>query len=238
MIRTLIVAIFLVIFFLISLPCYVVLYFLTKAAPITAQHASQRIVCSALSFILTVCGVKVVVSGRENIPKDIPVLYIGNHTSYFDIVSTYPVLPPGVGFVAKKELNRFALLRYWLRLLRGLTFDRDDPRSGMKMILTAIEYVKQGFSMFIYPEGTRSRGGEMGEFKAGSFKVATRTGCPIVPVAISGSADIFENHIPIIRPSTVYIRFGKPIDISSLSAEEKKGLAKHVQGLIADMLKK
>ncbi len=237
MIRTILVAIFLILFFLISLPCYAVLHFMTKASPVHAQHISQTIVCGALSFILKVCGVTVVVTGKENIPLNKPVLYIGNHTSYFDIVSTYPQLPAGVGFVAKKELDRFALLRYWLKLLRGLTFDRDDPRSGMKMILTAIEYVKQGFSMFIYPEGTRMRNGELGDFKAGSFKVATRTGCPIIPVAISGSADIFENHIPIIRPSTVNIRFGRPIDIASLSPEEKKGLAKHVRDTIDDMLK-
>ncbi len=236
MIRTIIVALFLVIFFLFSLPCYAILHFVTKVAPIRAQHASQRIVCGALNLILMVCGVKVIVIGKENIPADKTVLYIGNHTSYFDIVSTYPQLPLGVGFVAKKELDRFALLRYWLKLLRGLTFDRDDPRSGMKMILTSIEYVKQGFSMFIYPEGTRMRNGELGDFKAGSFKVATRTGCPIVPVAIKGSADIFENHIPIIRPSTVTIQFGKPVDVATLSSDERKFLARDVKSTIADML--
>ncbi|MBQ7676968.1 MAG: 1-acyl-sn-glycerol-3-phosphate acyltransferase, partial [Lachnospiraceae bacterium] len=178
MIRTVFVGLFLALFFLFSLPCCAVLFLTRHVFPMQTQHISQKIVCGALNIILMLTGSDITVLGLENIPTDKPVLFIGNHTGYFDIVSTYPVLPAGVGFVAKKELDRFALLRWWLRLLHGLTFDRNDPRSGMKMILTAIDEVKNGYSMFIYPEGTRSKTGEVGEFKAGSFKVATRTNCP------------------------------------------------------------
>ena len=236
MFRTLLVGLFLIVFFLVSLPCYAVLFLTRRFAPKKTQEISQNIVCGALSLILKLCGADVTVTGLEQIPKNTPVLFIGNHTGYFDIVSTYPLLPAGVGFVAKQEIDRFLLLRLWMRLLHGLTFDRSDPRSGMRMILAAIDEVKNGYSMFIYPEGTRVRTGELGEFKAGSFKVATRTGCPIVPVAISGTADIFENHIPVIKPSHVFIRFGKPVLLSELTADEKKHIGPLVKERISDML--
>lgn len=236
MIRTVLVALFLVIFFLFSLPCYAVLFLTRRVFPRKTQEVSQRIVCFALNCILGLAGSSLTVNGTEHIPTGKPVLFIGNHTGYFDIVSTYPQLPLGVGFVAKKEINRFALLRWWMRLLHGLTFDRKDPRSGMKMIIAAIDEVKNGFSMFIYPEGTRSKTGKLGEFKAGSFKVATRTNCPIIPVAISGTADVFENHIPFIRPQAIKIRFGEPIVLDALSPEEKKHIGDYVKGIIRSMI--
>ncbi len=236
MIRTFFVALFLVIFFIFSLPCCAVLYIMRHFAPKSAQNISQSIVCGALSVISAISGVDIDADGVANIPKDKAVLFIGNHRSYFDIVTTYPLLPSGVGFVAKKEIDRFALLRWWMRLLHGLTFDRSDPRSGMRMILAAIDEVKSGCSMFIYPEGTRMGSGDLGEFKAGSFKVASRTGCPVIPVAVSGTPEIFENHIPFIRPSHVKIRFGEPILLSDLSAEEKKHIGDYVKGKIQDML--
>lgn len=236
MIRTIILAIFLACFFLISLPFYLILPLLSKVSPRSAQSIAQKMVCGALSIIWFICGIKVNVEGKERIPADQPVLYIGNHTSYFDIVTTYPLLPTPTGYVAKKEINKIALLKYWMRSLRGLTFDRKDPHSGMHMIMDAIEEIKTGYSIFIFPEGTRSHTGEMGEFKAGSFKIATRTNCPIIPVAISGTADIFENHMPVIRPNTVTITFGEPIIPSELSVENKKHIGDFVKKKIADML--
>lgn len=237
MIRTAFVGIFLAVFFLLSLPCYAVLFITRHFFPKWTQRVSQRIVCFALSLILQMTGSRLTVTGKENLPTDgRPVLFAGNHTGYFDIVTTYPLLPDGVGFIAKKELDRFALLRFWLRLLHGLTFNREDPRSGMRMILAAIEEIKAGYSMFIYPEGTRCKNGELGEFKTGSFKIATRTGCPVIPVAISGTADIFENHIPFIRPQKIRIHFGEAILLDALGTDEKKHIGDYVKGRIQTFL--
>ncbi len=237
MIRTMVVALFLLLFFVVSLPLYVIIPFIAKFNQKLADRISQNVVCKALVFISSLSGMKVVTEGMENIPKDEAVLFIGNHRSYFDIVATYPLMINRTGYVAKQELDKIPLLKYWLRLLHGLTFDRHDPRSGLNMIKSAIELIKSGYSVFIFPEGTRIKEEGLGEFRAGSFKVATRTGCAIIPVAILGSDNMFERHVPAIRPSEVRIRFGAPIRPADLSPEEKKHIASYVKGKIETMLK-
>ena len=236
MIRTIITAVFLVFYFLLSLPLYGLIPLVGRVNAELADRMAQGSVKWALRRILHIAGVRLQIEGREHIPTDEAVLYIGNHQSYFDIVATYPNVVGNVGYVAKQEIDRIALLRYWMPLLHGLTFDREDPRSGMKMIIAAIDNVKAGYSMFIFPEGTRSKDGTLGEFKAGSFKISTRTNCPVIPVAITGTAEIFEKHIPFIRPADVVIRFGKPIRPDELDKEEKKHIARLVQGTIQEML--
>ena len=111
-----------------------------------------------------------------------------------------------------------------------------DTRQGLQTILTAIEHVKKGISIFVFPEGTRSKDGKMKEFKAGAFKIATKTGCPIIPVAISGTADIFENHLPLIKSRPVVITIGEPIAVNSLEKDEKKHISDYTHKIMEDML--
>ena len=117
-----------------------------------------------------------------------------------------------------------------------LFLDRDDMRQGLKTILTAVENVKQGYSVFIMPEGTRNHNEEMLPFKEGSFKVAEKSGCPIVPIAFSNTDALYELHKPWVKKAKVVVHFGEPIYIDGISREEKKELAGKVQGIIADML--
>ena len=235
MIRTIITALFLVVFFLISLPLYGVIALVSKVSQRKADDIAQGAVKWALRVIQKIAGVDLVVNGFENIPGE-TTLFIGNHTSFFDIVVTYPLLPHVTGYVAKKEIDKVPLLKWWMPCLHGLTFERDNPRSGMKMIMSCIDNLKQGYSMFIFPEGTRAKEGEMLDFKAGSFKPATRTGVPIMPVAITGTADIFEKHMPFIRSSKVVVSFGEPVYPASLTPEEKKHIARYVQDKVEAML--
>ena len=116
--------------------------------------------------------------------------------------------------------------------------DRSDLKAGLKTILTAIDYIKKGISIWIFPEGTRNKSEEeMLPFKEGSLKIAEKSGCPIIPVAISHSADIFERQSPKIRKSSVTFRFGEPIDLKALSKEEKKFLGSYTQERIRSMLR-
>ena len=174
-------------------------------------------------------------------PKDQAVLYIGNHRSFFDILLTYVLCPDLTGYVAKKEMEPIPLLSTWMRYLHCLFLDRKDIKEGMKTILTAIEKVKSGISICIFPEGTRNKGTdelELLPFHDGSFKIATKSGCPIIPMAISNSAEIFENHFPKIKPCKVVVEYGKPIYPEELSREDKKRLGAYTQGIILEMLKK
>lgn len=111
----------------------------------------------SFKFILWEAGTKVTIIGEENVPKDTPVLYIGNHRSYFDIVLSYSRCPIRTGYIAKKEMERYPLLSNWMRYLHCLFLDRKDIKQGLKTILTAIEKIKSGISICIFPEGTRNK---------------------------------------------------------------------------------
>ena len=110
----------------------------------------------AFRVIMFICGVKLTVKGDENVPKDEPVLYICNHKSYFDIIITYSRCPNLTGYISKDTLGKVPLLNIWMKRLYCLFLDRKDIKQGLKTILTAIDYVKQGVSMCIFPEGTRN----------------------------------------------------------------------------------
>ena len=142
------------------------------------------------------------------------------------------------GFVAKDSMGKIPSLRVWMRYVYCLFLDRKDIKQGMKTILQAIEYVKQGVSIAIFPEGTRNTGEELSmlPFKEGSFKIALKTGCPIVPVAINNSAEIFENHLPKLKKAHVVIEYGKPIYPSELDNDEKKHVGVSCQNIIREML--
>ena len=191
---------------------------------------------ATFKLILWVTGADITYIGLENIPKDQAVLYIGNHNSYFDILLTYSRCPGLTGYVAKSEMLRYPLLRDWMKRLYCLFLDRTDIRAGLQTILTGIEYIKNGVSICIFPEGTRSKDGKMQPFKEGSMKMASKTGCPIIPIAISNSAEIMENHFPKIRPCRVIVEYGAPIYPKELTREEQKFLGAYTQKKIQSML--
>ena len=186
--------------------------------------------------MLWITGADISYIGRENVPKDRAVLYVGNHNSYFDILLTYSQCPGLTGYVAKSEMLRYPLLRDWMKRLYCVFLDRSDLRAGMQMILTCIDYIKNGISICIFPEGTRSKDGQMQPFHEGSLKMAAKTGCPIIPMAISNSAQIFENHMPFVRPCKVIVEYGAPVYPKELSKEDQKFLGAYTQKKIQEML--
>lgn len=107
----------------------------------------------------------------------------------------------------RKRWKKFLLLSTWMRFVYCLFLDRENPKEGLKTILQAIDYVKNGISICIFPEGTRNKGEELSllPFKEGAFKIATKTGCPIVPISMNNTAEIFENHFPKIKKTHVVL---------------------------------
>ncbi|MCD7842722.1 MAG: 1-acyl-sn-glycerol-3-phosphate acyltransferase [Lachnospiraceae bacterium] len=240
MLRFFLIMIFLICFHIVSIPIFLIEWVLGKTKPAAREVSSLRIVQWTLKVITWLAGVDLTVIGEENVPEDVPVLYIGNHRSYFDIVLTYARCPRPTGYVAKKEMLKIPLLSRWMKILHCQFLDRSDLRAGMKTILTCIDLVKSGVSITIFPEGTRGKGKDeldMLPFHEGSFKIASKSGCPIIPMAITGSSAIFEDHMPYVRRRHVTLEYGAPIRLSELTKEQQKAPGKYVQGVIADMLK-
>ena len=241
MIRFIVVAVTVIGFLIFGFPLLAAQNSLGKKDPHQRDLESLKIIQTMFLFILRVSGVKVTVRGLENIPKDSAVLYVGNHRSYFDILVGYTTVPGPMGFVAKKEMLRYPLLSDWMVNVNCLFLDRDDIKAGLKMILDGIEKVKNGVSVWIFPEGTRNRHVDMLEllpFKEGSLKIAEKSGCPVVPVAMFGTADVFEKHIPFIRPAHVIVEYGKPFYIKELEPENRKKAGAYTRDVIIGMLEK
>lgn len=194
---------------------------------------------AAFQIFLWIAGVDVTVIGEENVPKDKAVLYVGNHRSFYDILLTYSRCPRLTGYVSKKSIKKVPLLNMWMIFLYCLFLDRDNMKEGLKTIKQGTEYLKKGISVCIFPEGTRGREeGKLLEFKEGSLKMAQKANAPIIPMAITNSAAIWENQFPKIRKTKVILEYGKPIYIDQLEAEQKKFLGAYTQGVIQEMLDK
>lgn len=239
MIRFFIIVIFLVIFLILSIPVFFVEWVIGKFNRKARDYSSLRIVQWGFKLILKVTGVETIVIGEENVPDE-PVLYIGNHRSFFDILLTYSRCPRLTGYVAKKEMKKIQLLSTWMKYLYCLFLDRENIKEGLKTILQAIEYVKQGISICIFPEGTRNKGEELSmlPFKDGAFKIATKTNCAIVPVSMNNTAEMLENHFPKVKRTKVVVEYGKPIYPNELDKETKKHIGTYVQEIIQTTINK
>ena len=241
MIRFILVCIVVIAYLVLTIPVLLVEWIIGKFSPSVKDISSLRIIQAVFKGVLWISGVKVTVIGEESVPKDAPVLYIGNHRSFFDIPLTYPRCPIRTGYVAKKELEKVPLLSSWMKYLHCLFLDRTDIKQGLKTILTAIEKVKSGISICIFPEGTRNKNEKETDllpFHEGSFKIATRAKCPIIPMAISGSVNLWEAHFPKIKPCHVVIEYGKPIYVDQLDKETQKHIGAYTQNILLEMLKK
>lgn len=238
MVRFILVISFLITYLIFSIPIHFVEWIIGKFNPDLKNRSSQKIVQWGFKVILFLSGVKVTVKGFENIPKDTAVLYIGNHRSFFDIAITYSLAPGLTGYVAKKEMETIPLLSTWMKYLHCLFLDRDNLKEGLKTILTGIEYINSGISICIFPEGTRNSGTEMLPFKEGSFKMAEKTGCPIIPMALTNTRDAFENHFPKIKKTHVILEYGTPIYPKELEKEQRKFLGHYTQNIIKEMYQK
>lgn len=236
--RIILVGLYLTIFGVFSIIALPLLWLTGKFNSGLQHRISQRIVKLAFGKVLFLSGIKKKVIGVERVPKDRSVLFIINHRGFFDVILAFYTVPVLSGFVSKKEIAKVPGLRLWMRLIRCVFLDRENPREGIKAILKGIENMKNGTSMFISPEGTRNSGEGLLEFKPGSLKMAEKAGCPIVPVAITNANKVFEDHLPWIKPAEMTIEYGEPIYIQELSKEARAKLLEHCREKVLELYEK
>ena len=163
-------------------------------------------------------NVNVDVTGLENVPEENGFMFFPNHQGMYDILALVEVCPKPITVVAKKEVSKIPLLRTVFKVMRPIFMDREDVRQSMQVIIEVSKQVSEGRNYVIFPEGTRSKNGnQVGEFKGGSFKSATKAKCPIVPVALIDSFKPFDTNT--IKQTTVQVHILKP-----MLYEEYKGM--------------
>ncbi|MDO4396640.1 MAG: lysophospholipid acyltransferase family protein [Clostridia bacterium] len=180
------------------------------------------------------CNIK----GQENIPMDRPCVFIANHQGYADIIVMLKAAEgKQIGFVAKDALQKLPYFGKWIKALHGVFIQRGDAKAALRSIQVGVNELKNGYSMVIFPEGTRSHCHDMGEFKAGSFKLATKAKVPVVPVTIDGSYHMFEEREIISSGATVNMIIHEPIETADMDRHEAAELPERVEKIIRDGLK-
>ena len=239
MIKFILVALGLFLYLVLFIPVMLILLIVRKFRPDVSTFVAQGMVSAVFRLMIFITGSKVEVRGSENIPKDGGVLFVSNHRSYFDILTGFGYTKKPLGFVAKYEMIHAPLLKQWMELVNCLFLNRQDIKQGLKTIIKGIDQVKSGVSVWICPEGGRNMNPDVTnvkEFKEGSLKIAEKGKVPVVPVAIYGTYEIWEEHMPYMRKSKVIIEYGKPIVIDELPDAEKKKLGAYTRSKIVEML--
>ena len=227
MIRTGFVALSLGLYTLILGPPLILYTLVTRSAEVMYWVGVKGLV-----FITRVAGMRVNVEGRENIPEGV-CLFAANHTSNADAPAIVGAIPRRLAIFGRKSLFDIPIVGLAFRLAKFVPVDRGNREAALGSVKQAVEYIKSGSSFLVYPEGTRSPDGRMQRFKKGSFVMAIEAGVPIVPVACAGAHRIMKKNSLIIHPGRVTVRFGKPVDVSGYTVEQRNALAEKVHDAVA-----
>ena len=227
MIRTTIVAIFLGLYTLVLGPPLILFTLATRSADLMYWVGVKGVV-----FITRLAGMRVQVEGRENIPAGV-CMFAANHTSNADAPAIVGAIPRSLAIFGRKSLFDIPIVGLAFRLAKFVPVDRGNRDAALASVKQAVEYMKTGSSFLVYPEGTRSADGRLSRFKKGSFVMAIEAGVPVVPVMCAGAHRVMKKKSLVIHPGKVTVRFGKPIDASAYTIEQRDDLAKAVHDAIA-----
>ncbi|MBR6528537.1 MAG: 1-acyl-sn-glycerol-3-phosphate acyltransferase [Firmicutes bacterium] len=177
-------------------------------------------------------GLEINVVNPENLPEEGPVVYVANHQSYGDVIPFLHVTKHQVGFIAKDSLERFPVFADWVLRIRSLFIKRGDARTSLGTINEGASLVKEGFSLVIFPEGTRSQSSQMADFKPGALKLATKAKAVVVPVTIKDSYKMFEETGVVKKGTKLDFIVHEPIDTSKLDRKELAELGERVEEIV------
>jgi 1-acyl-sn-glycerol-3-phosphate acyltransferase len=185
---------------------------------------------------LSLAGIRFKVAGRENVPQGRAAVYCANHQSNVDPPVLYRAVHPRLHVLYKQEIDRIPLLARAFRMAGFIPIDRHNKESALRSIEAGASSLRSGHSFLIFPEGTRSKTDQLLPFKKGGFRMAIKAGAPIVPVAISGGRAAMVRGSFIIRPVTLTIRVGRPVETRAVDVEARDVLIERVRHEIATLL--
>lgn len=188
---------------------------------------------------LFAAGVRLIIEGTEHVPCDRPLIFMGNHQSYFDIPVLFQAAPVPFNWLAKEELFRIPVFGHSIRSAGYIPIKRGNGRDSLKSLNRASELVKAGRSVAIFPEGTFTADGSLLPFKRGGFILAAMAGVPIAPFSISGAMKINPpDNLLSLRPGVIRIKFSPIIEIDANVARHPTWLSEQVRMAIATGLER
>jgi len=234
--RTIFLWVYFVLYMLVSLFLRLRLAFIKKYG--TKEQVEKFVynfASNCTRSIIRKAGVKLNIIGIENLPKE-ACLFVPNHQGLFDLLILIGYINRPIGFIAKKETKKIPIISGWMKEMHCVFIDRKNIREGLKAINQGVENLKQGYSMVIFPEGTRSRSSSIGVFKKGSMRLAIKSECAIVPITIEGTYKIFEANHGRITPGVVSVIINKPIYAKNFTSDEQGNLSNIVRNIIKENL--
>jgi 1-acyl-sn-glycerol-3-phosphate acyltransferase len=226
MIRTIIVVSYYALGLVLVMP-WLILWSLLTGSPDFMYQMTMKVVRSGLR----IAGIRVRVEGLENIPPGV-CIFAANHVSNMDPLAFVPAIPRRVSLLAKDKIFRIPILSKAMRLAKLIPVDRADREAAASSVDMAVQYLKEGLSFAVYPEGTRSRDGRLLPFKKGTFVMAIEAGVPVVPVSIAGAQTLMRKGDWTVQPGEVTIRFGRAVDASKYTMDHRSELLARVESLV------
>lgn len=221
---------FIIYLFITTIICKINMFFLRKKSVAASDEYVYKAARGIAKHVIKISRSKTIVKGLENIPKE-ACIFVCNHQAIFDVFLLISNIEINTGFIAKKEIKKYPLIGFWIGAMHSVFIDRQNVREGMKAINEGASNIKNGYSMIIFPEGTRSLESEMGEFKRGSMKLAIKANSPIVPITIDGTYRVLEAGKKVTG-NVLKMIVHKPITLNNISAEDKKNLSDKIYNII------
>lgn len=226
--------------------------FLLFFIPLTAAIATSAILCTFIDSTgelyhrhallwsrlgLLLAGVTVRVEGGETVPAHEPIIFMCNHQSNFDILALFLAIPQRFAWIAKEELFRIPVFGHSMSRAGYIPLDRSDGRRALKSMDEAATAIRNGRSVIIFPEGTRTTDGKLLPFKQGAFLLAGKAGVRVVPMTINGSLGINPPKRLLLRPGRITVAFGAPVGpATGTGSKQREALMETVRHEIAARL--
>jgi 1-acyl-sn-glycerol-3-phosphate acyltransferase len=179
--------------------------------------------------------VRLVVEGRERVPRDAPVVFMSNHESWLDIPALLATIPVQVRFLAKKSLFSWPFFGWAIASMGFIPVDRENRRTAIRSFEEAAARIRAGRSVLIFPEETRTTDGNLLPFQRGGFLIALKAGIAIVPVGLQGPRRCMPKHSYLLRPGTITVRFGRPIPSAGRGVTDKGELMAEVRRAVGEL---
>ena len=236
MLRMIYVLIYMGVYLLYSIPTLQKVKKLDSSMPVKIRdHIIHELPKRWSRGIMKRTGSNIQISGQESIPEG-PVLFVANHVGDFDVPVLLGSIPKPFGFISKMEVKKLPIISDWMIMISCIFIDRKNRRQAVQSIKEGGKMLREGHSLLIFPEGTRNKGGKLKEFKTGGIRMAKDAGVPIIPVVITGTADMFENQRRGIKPCDIFVDILPSLSAQYVADTEVKELSMEVQGIIQSSL--